>query len=331
MMRFLRDRDEPGPEVGSLVLPEVPDGVLQVCHPQWRGVRSSALAFGDPVLETPDLSTLIAHLDEIAAAGVATVVIQGWPQGAQAFARAARAAGISVLAVSHSSPAQHGVDGGEAEAFGEMLALHQQGVIARLGVVKAGLRGPFASLGHEIHHVPNRVPGVGDVSPVSKGEGIDAGVFLHPMWRKNVTTQVLAVLTCGWTPHVMADPMVPYLDAGGLVVHGELAPDEFLPVMASMDITLNVTLSECHPMMPMESYRLGVPCLMSRTSDLFRGDPELYSLTTVDQADDPTAIAEAASTLLEHADRAVALANVALDRIDRDGAAAWSRFTRVAP
>jgi hypothetical protein len=309
----------------------VPDGVLQVCHPLWRGVRSSALAFGDPVLESSDLSTLIAHLDQIAAEGVSTIVVQGWPPGAAAFTRAAHAAGLSILAVSHSSPAQHGVDGGEAEAFAEMLALQGEGALDGVGVVKAGLRGPFASLGYEIRHVPNRVPDVTGVVPAPQDGGTHAGVFLHPMWRKNVTTQVLAVLTCGWTPHVMADPMVPYLDGRGIVVHGELPASDFLAVMAGMDITLNVTLSECHPMMPMESYRLGVPCLMSRTSDLFREDPELHALTTVDEADDPTAIAEAASHLLEHADRAVELANVALDRIDRESAAAWVRFTRAAP
>ena len=37
-------------------VPEVPDGVLQVCHPDWRGVRSSAVAFGDPVLEASDFA-----------------------------------------------------------------------------------------------------------------------------------------------------------------------------------------------------------------------------------------------------------------------------------
>ncbi|MFV1963657.1 MAG: hypothetical protein ACC658_17760, partial [Acidimicrobiia bacterium] len=83
-----------------------------------------------------------------------------------------------------------------------------------------------------------------------------------------------------------------------------------------------------HPMMPMESYRLGVPCLISGTSDLFIDDPRLSELTSVDEADNPAAIALAASRLLDNKDEAVALANAALDRTDQASAEQWRRFTR---
>ena len=81
-------------------------------------------------------------------------------------------------------------------------------------------------------------------------------------------------------------------------------------------------------MMPMESYRLGVPCLMSRTSDLFLKHPILYQLTTVDQADNPSAIAEAAKNLLVNKDEAVRMANEALDDLDARSAHMWRAFTR---
>jgi len=121
---------------------------------------------------------------------------------------------------------------------------------------------------------------------------------------------------------------VPYLSRNDLTICGELSRDEFLPIQAAMDITFNVTLSECHPMLPMESYRLGVPCLMSRTSDLFADDPDLYELTTVDRADNPDAIAEAAERLLTNKAEAVALANASLDTTDRNSADQWRAFTR---
>ncbi len=152
--------------------------------------------------------------------------------------------------------------------------------------------------------------------------------LLHPMWRKNVTTQVLAARENGWRPFVMADPHVPYLSPNDLTVCGELPRAEFLAIQAAMDITFNVTLSECHPMMPMESYRLGVPCLISNTSDLFVEVPRLSDLTIVDKADNPAAIALAASRLLDNKDEAVTLANVALDRTDRASAEQWREFTR---
>jgi len=317
------------PQLGSSpVIPTVPDGVLQVCHPHWRGVRASALAFRDPVLESADLSDFIPYAAEIAAAGAHTVVVQGWPPNAELFARAAHDSGLTVLAVFHSSPAQHGVDGGEAEAVHRMIELNNEGVIARVATVKSGLSGAFAALGHDIVHISNRVPEIGTIDAGPSSNGTRVGIFLHPMWRKNVTTQILAAKELGWKPFVMADPNVSYLSNTDFTVVGELSREEFLPIQAGMDITLNVTLSECHPMMPMESYRLGVPCLMSRTSDLFLEHPDLYRLTTVDQADNPTAIAGAAKSLLSNKDEAVEMANEALDRMDERSTEAWRAFTQ---
>jgi hypothetical protein len=309
-------------------VPEVPDGVLQVCHPDWRGVRSSAVAFRDPVLEASDLNTVTGRTEELIGAGVTTVVIQGWPPNAEAFATAASEAGISVLTVFHSSPAQHGVDGGEAEAVFRMLELKDAGIVADVATVKAGIVESFQALGHTIEHVGNRVPVLEDVEPVPVKEGINVGILLYPMWRKNVTTQILATHQLGWRPFVMADPQVAYLSLNDLTVCGELPRAEFLAIQAAMDISFNVTLSECHPMMPMESYRLGVPCLMSRTSDLFINDSDLYELTTVDQADNPAAIAQAAKRLLDNAPEAVERANRALDAVDATSAEQWRAFTR---
>jgi hypothetical protein len=67
---------------------------------------------------------------------------------------------------------------------------------------------------------------------------------------------------------------------------------------------------------------------MSRTSDLFIEHPDLYDLTTVDRADNPDAIAEAAERLLANQSEAVEMAAVALDVIDRTSADQWQAFTR---
>jgi hypothetical protein len=324
-----RIRRRSGPETGTVV--EIPVGdieVLQLCHPAWRGVRSSALAFGDPILESADLADVVPYVAELMARGTRTVVIQGWPAGSRTFAEAASKAGIRVLTVFHSSPAQHGVDGGESEAVSDMFALAAEGVVSRVGTVKAGVVGAYRAIGYDVVHVPNRPPRIDAVEPVDVPAGTNVGVFLFPMWRKNVTTQVLAGMENGWRPYVMQDPQVAYIPSDALVITGELPRDEFLRTKAAMDITMNVTLSECHPMMPMESYRLGVPCLISRTSDLFRDDDELLAITSVADSDDPSAIARAARDLLENRDRAVSLATESLDRLDTVATTAWMAFTR---
>ena len=95
MRRTLRPTSRGAGTVGEV--PSVPDGVLQVCHPQWRGVRSSAIAFGNPVLEAHDLGALVDRLPDITASGASTIVIQGWPPNAGALAVAASQAGLRLL------------------------------------------------------------------------------------------------------------------------------------------------------------------------------------------------------------------------------------------
>ncbi|MGI9666560.1 MAG: hypothetical protein ACR2N2_05595 [Acidimicrobiia bacterium] len=307
--------------------PPAPRGVLQVCHPEWRGVRESARAFGDPVVTSPDLADLIPSLAAWTEAGIATLVVQGWPPGAGAFTRAAANAGFDIRAVFHSAPSQHGVDAGEAEAVSEMLGLARSDVIGRVATVKDGVVPAFRAAGFDITHLENRVPDV-SATPISPaGSSPHLGIFLFPMWRKNVTTQILAALELGGTAHVMAQPAVDYLSGAPVVEHGELGRQELLSAVSGMDLTLNVTLSECHPMMPMESYRLGVPCLISQTSNLFADDPILHDLTTVAKADDPHAIAEGARELLDRRDEAVERAKAALDALDARAMASWIAFT----
>ena len=79
-----------------------------------------------------------------------------------------------------------------------------------------------------------------------------------------------------------------------MVEHGELPWDRFVAIQGSVDLNLYVTLSECHPSTPQESYLAGVPCLLSRVSGVFADDPRLWEITTTDRPDDPSAIAEAA-------------------------------------
>lgn len=322
-----RRRNAPTDQPVLVQPPDVPRGVVQICHPDWRGVRESARAFGDPVVTAADLRTLVDSLANWKAAGVATTVIQGWPPGADVFAQQAAEAGLTCLAVFHSAPSQHGVDGGEAEAVTTMLDLTEAGIISRLATVKAGVAPAFKGAGFEVTRLENRVPDVVAAATEPDGSAPHVGIFLFPMWRKNVTTQVLAAVELGGTTHVMTRPDVGYLREVPLLEHGELDRPALLAVLAGMDLSLNVTLSECHPMTPMESYRLGVPCLMSRTSSLFADDPDLYELTTVAHADDPHAIASAARTLLANSDDAVERANGALDVLDARARASWLEFT----
>ena len=79
-------------------------------------------------------------------------------------------------------------------------------------------------------------------------------------------------------------------------------------------------------MIPIESYLLGVPCLISRTSSLFTDDPEFLALTSVVELDDPQRIADGAKALDEARHEAVTRAVASLRRVDAEAAGAWAAF-----
>ena len=151
-------------------------------------------------------------------------------------------------------------------------------------------------------------------------------MFLDPYWRKNVTTQLGAVALLNGRAHVAHRPDVGYLENVGIVEHGDLGWKVYIDLQAGMTLNFNVTLSECHPMSPMESYLTGVPCLVSATSALFREDPDLYELTTVCEADNPRAIADKASLLLEHRDEAIDRARAWMASHDKSAAERFEAF-----
>ena len=334
MIRRLRRHQAPEPRRPILsfgswdLLPEASPLVIQICHPDWRGVRSVAYGFDTPVVECDDLAHWGGELlDGIKTAGVELVVIQGWPFGSGAFAGTLIRSGVRTACVLHSSPPQHGVEAGEAAVVDEILALSRSGSLSAVGMAKSGVHDAFAALGYEISYVPNRVPRLPDFERLDLGPGMNVGVFAEPLWRKNIVTQLLAVtLLDGARAHVMRRPGVSYLEGLAVEEHGELPWAEFIALQGSVDLNLYVTLSECHPSTPQESYLAGVPCLVSRVSAVFRDDPVLWDLTSVDEADNPSSIARGAMRLMEAREEAITRARDWMDEADRQGAEAWVSF-----
>lgn len=302
--------------------------VVSLCHPKWRGVRTSAYSHRAPVVEVADAGHFSEELAEgMAGAGVEVLVLHAFPPGSEVLLARAGERGIATRCVLYSSMAQHGGEPGEAALVDRVVGLARAGGIGRLGFAKAGQVEAFRALGLEAAWVPNRPPHLPPLERRPLGEGLQVGVFAEPFWRKNVVTQLGAVaLLEGARAHVIWRPRLEYLAGLEVVEHGLLPHQEFLGLQASMDLNLYVTLSECFPLTPVESYLSGVPCLMSPTSSLFRDDPELWELTTVSELDNPAAIARAALRLLDHRQEAVPRAQAWIEAFDQVAADLWAEF-----
>ena len=303
--------------------------VLSLCHPDWRGVREAAYSHQGPVLETHDAAEDSAGIIEaMKQASLSVLVVQGFPPGSSELLRSAQRGGLSTRVVLHSSMAQHGTDPGESEVADTVMRLAAEGVINKVGFVKKGQAEAFTALGHTAHYVPNGVPELAPFEPLALGDdGLQVGIFAEPLWRKNVTTQLGAIaLLAPARAHLMTMPTNTYLSDLEVVEHGELPYAEFVRLQGSVDLNLNVSLSECHPMSPLESYLAGVPCLMSRTSDLFKSDAQLWELTTVGEADNPSAIAAAATALVAKRHEAVDRAQHWMTSFDPIAKSLWEDF-----
>lgn len=301
--------------------------VVNVCHPDWRGVRAATATFRAPTVVAGDLAgTAASIIEDLSGMGTRTLVVQGFPPGAPVLLQLARQEDLQTAVVLHSSLTQLGAEPGEREMTDTVLELLSSGAIGRLGFVKEGLAEAYRALGFEAWYVPNRVPVLPEVLPGTL-DGFNVGVFAGQFWRKNVPNQLAAVALLGGTPHTMASPEGEVFAALDVVAHGELPWLEFLSLQASMDLNLYVTLSECHPLTPIESYLLGVPCLLSRTSAVFRSDPELWELTTVAELDNPRIIAAAGRRLLEEAGEAIDRAGAWMETFDLIAADLWAEFT----
>lgn len=347
MRRFLQRRDANTPPEDQLPperpptlsfgswddLPRSEPSVVVICHPDWRGVKTAAYTFREPVVECDDLARWSdVIVEQMGAHDVAVVAVHGFPPGSEEFLDKAGQAGIGTRVVLHSSMTQHGAEPGEAEVADTVLALSRDGTVDRIGFVKSGLAESFTALGYPTVYVPNRMPDMPPITRQDLGHGLNVGVFAESFWRKNVVTQLGAVaLLNDATAHVLQRPGVAYVDRLAMVEHGVVPWDGFISLQASTDLNLYVTLSECHPLSPIESYLSGVPALMSRTSDVFRSDPDLWELTTVEVADDPVDIARSARALLARKDEALARATQWVAESDVLAADAWNRFVATTP
>lgn len=299
-----------------------------VCHPLWRGVRAAAYASRAPVVESPDFSCHARELvRELVDHEVPGLVVHGFPPGSDSLLELGKKAGLWTGVILHSSPTQHGGEPWEGAVADNVLALAENGTINRVGFVKAGVAQAFARLGYPAFHVPNRSPSIPEVEKTNLGPGTHIGVFAEPIFRKNLVPQILAAsLVDHAVIHLLSAPNVRYLRRLSIVEHSVLGPEGFHPLLASMDINLQVTLSECHPMTPVESYLHGVPCLISATSELFLSDSRLAELTVVREHDNPEAIAASLLCLLENADLAVSSAQKWIADSDERALQAWNEF-----
>jgi glycosyltransferase involved in cell wall biosynthesis len=185
--------------------------------------------------------------------------------------------------ISHSGQLQFTEDHHRHE-FMMWLPAYHAGMIDKIWVLKRGLDVVLRSQGIQSEAIENYLPQKSRVPRRLRGDGpIRVGIWsVDNGWRKNLISQFLAFAGDKSVAihHTNTDPTInSLLGAFGVpnvrVNDGPLPHTQLLSWLAKMDINLYATLSECSPMLPLESISLGVPVVVGPTTSFFDDDPLL--------------------------------------------------------
>lgn len=303
------------------------DKTLVVYAPMWKGVASSTeTLFDTQVLRFPFFDSeypeverhpYLDTLAEMLAEKVRSpVVYSGGSVIHHVLARRVNKLNPAIrqFFMWHGSPAQW-VDKGVAIHFKMWHTAYQAGVIRGMVAVKPGLHHALEKIGIQAWDVFNPIP---DLGGAKRRAQLDDGVIQIGLfsaissWYKNPYVQLLAV---AGRPNVVLDTNLYEEDVRGLDLglksirhHHHMPRPDFLQLIGQQDLNLYVTNTECSPMTALESWALGVPCIVGPAGDVYSVvSSRLAELLVEPKVDDPTAISARIDLVLAHRDEIKAL------------------------
>jgi hypothetical protein len=283
---------------------------VSVNNPAWRGILSSARELFDNIYLLPDeldreRAEYYARL--FADAGVPAIVIQGFPGTFHHLVQAIRrvAPHIPVYVIYHGNFGQMR-DDYEWSVFQQIVHLNLNGNVAKVGFVKQGMAEIMSTMGMRAAFIMNIVRRIPEAPSTPPAEGVHIAIWSEPDWgwRKPPYTMLAALRRIeGAVGHVYnvsprAGEFGNLLALNADYMTRAIPQEAVTKAMAQMHLNLYVTLSECAPMVPLESLSVGSPCLLGPTSHYFRDHEYLYSRLVVPYPDNPEAIAEKANLAL---------------------------------
>lgn len=181
----------------------------------------------------------------------------------------------------------------------EIINLHRQGVISVMGTCKESLMKFYEKEGFDCFFITNKVELPFKVEQKKKKNNREVRIGLYAAkcddWRKNMFSQMAAI---SLIDNAVID-MVPLNDTAkefantlGVKLDGvdkSLPREKLIERVSNNDMTLYVTYSECAPMLPLESFEVGVPCITGNNHHYFK-DSKLEEYLVVKNEEDPEAI-----------------------------------------
>ena len=213
----------------------------------------------------------------------------------------------------------HGSNSQVSEPYGwarniEIIELHKQGIIDVFATCKGSIVEFYKNEGYNTAFIENTVKLPKKISGKAPKNCIKIGIYAAKSddWRKNLFAQLSAV---SLIENAVVD-MVPlnpeaqkFADEIGLRLEGLDKPiprDELLKRMSNNTLNLYVTFSECAPMLPIESFEVGVPCISGNNHHYFKNN-KLEEYIIVKNEQNPVCIAKQINNCLDNKDEVMKL------------------------
>ncbi|MCE7974084.1 MAG: glycosyltransferase family 1 protein [Leptolyngbya sp. PLA1] len=289
-----------------------PDLVAIHC-PRWLGISSATRILFPVCYQIPESAAIDpqaipdSHLDRharvLAECGVGRFVISGGDHVHHRLIMKVKALRPDAVfdVLWHGSYVQM-QDDYEWAAIRTWIDGARSGLIRGIATVKAGMEQFFRSLGVPSCLLLNYVPGDPLPVPDLPDSPIHAGVWISGVSFRKCPHAVLAALKLmgstvlhGAGMDERAIELARYFGLDTAGVHSRPLPQAtLLEAMRRTHLSMYVTFSECCPMLPLESLRMGVPCLIGPVSQLFEDDAYLFDRLVVPFPDRAEVIARVA-------------------------------------
>jgi len=265
---------------------------VAVVEPEWRGVYSSMANLFPACLSVADaLSPRSAQrvADLLLQTGATRFVFAEMPRTYLHLLAALERAGrkVNVYATWYNSFMMS-----SQRSWKSLVALKQlvaEGRIRKIGFAKTGMAEVFNRQGVAaafIAHAINKVPAASSM-PLAGGPHLGLTAVNLSVWRKlpyaslAATTQIPGAVVHVAGANSQISDFSRELGINAQIRQQPIPQHEMPAFLRSMHLNLYVTLSECCPMVPLESLAEGVPCLLGPNSHLFEDSEYLHSRLVV--------------------------------------------------
>ena len=283
---------------------------LSLNNPEWRGVLASAQGIFDNIYLLPDSLDWdkgIYYTRLFQEARCPSITIQGFPRTYRYLVKAVRkyAPQIPVYVIYHGNFLQMREEY-EWSILKMIKELYSNGDIQKIGFAKKGMAEIMTSAGFKSSFIMHTVRAIPEAPSQPLPDKVHVSIWGEPdwSWRKPpyammaslrlIPEAVGHVYNVSQRAHEFGDLLSIQAD----YVTKKVPQAEVMQVLAKMHLNLYVTLSECAPMLPLQSLSVGAPCLFGPTTYFFEDEAYLHSRLVVPYPDHADVIAEKANLVL---------------------------------